>query len=283
MRSRSCFVWPHTQKENNYNPLFCSYLAGLIEGDGTIIVPKIERSNKGRLYYPAWWSRKSFVWDKLSNSGNTLKFLALSYIWKYISGWSNYSGTVTAQEINESEMGYRGSKSIHGLCNVACYNSNIVKEQRAYGSYRINSVRLRCALTGYESSCFLLKDRTIRNQSLFKEKRVRYSEDCQAKILSNHRNSMIRSYCSLTTLQQTNSINPWFITGFADGESSFILSVLRNNKYKTGWSIKPKFQIAVHNKDMDLLLQILNYLGLGKIYKHGAVSAQYRLDSIKEI
>src|SRR5437868_8006498 len=32
---------------------FSSYLAGLIEGDGTIIVPKTERSSKGVLNYPS--------------------------------------------------------------------------------------------------------------------------------------------------------------------------------------------------------------------------------------
>lgn len=36
-----------------YNPKFCSYLCGLIEGDGAIIVPMQERSSKGKLYYPS--------------------------------------------------------------------------------------------------------------------------------------------------------------------------------------------------------------------------------------
>lgn len=35
------------------NPHFASYLAGLIEGDGTIIVPTTERSPKGRLNFAA--------------------------------------------------------------------------------------------------------------------------------------------------------------------------------------------------------------------------------------
>jgi len=42
--------------ENSFNDLsksnFAAYLAGLIEGDGTIVVPKTERSPKGKLNYP---------------------------------------------------------------------------------------------------------------------------------------------------------------------------------------------------------------------------------------
>lgn len=43
--------------KNNFNDLsklpFAAYLAGLIEGDGTIIVPKTVRSPKGKLNYPS--------------------------------------------------------------------------------------------------------------------------------------------------------------------------------------------------------------------------------------
>lgn len=40
-----CYLWQKNE--------FFYYLSGLIEGDGTIIVPKKERSLKGKLYYPS--------------------------------------------------------------------------------------------------------------------------------------------------------------------------------------------------------------------------------------
>jgi len=46
-------LFSNSLKNNEFNSKFASYLAGLIEGDGTIIVPKIERSAKGKLYYPS--------------------------------------------------------------------------------------------------------------------------------------------------------------------------------------------------------------------------------------
>lgn len=63
----------------------------------------------------------------------------------------------------------------------------------------------------------------------------------------------------------------------ADGESSFIISIVQNTKYKSGWNVKPKFQLALHKKDISLLKDIQSYFGVGNIYKHGVESFQYRV------
>ena len=87
---------------------------------------------------------------KLWNSGDALKIMIPSHIWKYMSGWTNYSGIVRSQKMIEREMGYRGSKSNKG-------NALFVKEQRVDGScigtlYKKLYPMLRCTLTGFERS-----------------------------------------------------------------------------------------------------------------------------------
>ena len=54
---------------------------------------------------------KAQIEDKLSNSGDTLKNIVPSHSRKVMSGWSNYSCTVTSYIMMETEMGNRGSKS----------------------------------------------------------------------------------------------------------------------------------------------------------------------------
>jgi hypothetical protein len=43
----------NSSNNSNLNYKFITYLTGLIEGDGSIIVPKTERSSKGKLNYPS--------------------------------------------------------------------------------------------------------------------------------------------------------------------------------------------------------------------------------------
>lgn len=51
----------------------------------------------------------------------------------------------------------------------------------------------------------------------------------------------------------------------------------------TGWQVKAIFCIALHNKDRKLLEAIQRTLGVGKIYKHGKDSIQYRVSSLKNL
>ena len=46
-----------------------------------------------------------------------------------------------------------------------------------------------------------------------------------------------------STARLSNSVmNSSFVTGFTDAEDSFLINISINNKYKTGWIVKPCFQ-----------------------------------------
>lgn len=49
----------------------------------------------------------------------------------------------------------------------------------------------------------------------------------------------------------------------------------------TKWQVKPIFKISLHNKDIKILEAIQRTWGVGKIYKHGKDSSEYRVSSLK--
>jgi LAGLIDADG endonuclease len=70
-----------------------------------------------------------------------------------------------------------------------------------------------------------------------------------------------KSYDSLVR----SRLDPWFVTGFTDGEGSFMISFLKNPKVRSDWQIQSIFQIAIHEKDIELLKLIQAYFGgIGK-------------------
>jgi hypothetical protein len=99
--------------------------------------------------------------------------------------------------MSENEMGNRGSKSV--------LVSSIVKEQRVDGSYygSVSTPKLRCTLTGCESS---------------------YQIKIPSKQLKNKR--------TFSTVNFQPKLNPCFVTGLSDAESSFIIRIYKNTKKK---------------------------------------------------
>ena len=75
-----------------------------------------------------------------------------------------------------------------------------------------------------------------------------------------------------------------FISGFVDAEGSFIVSVLKNASLKCGYTVKPVFQISLHEKDKDLLYKIQDGLGgIGQVYDRGINACMYAVFNIKEL
>ena len=202
--------------------------------------------------FPAGWCGKSSERVKLPNSGDALKLIIPSNYGNIICGWSNYSCMVTSYKIIERWMGNRGSKSV-------LLNNNPVKEQRVYGSWcGLFLPHLRCTLMGF-----------VRNS--------------QIKILSNRINTL-RFYTSSAASQLQELVtNPWFLTGFADGESCFSININRDNKRLLGWSVQANFSLVLHKKDVRILYSIKKYFGVGNVFSRKDDICVYLVQSVKDL
>lgn len=215
-------------------------------------------------YPPAVWFGESLLWEKLSNSGDALKLLVPNLEWKFRGGRSNDSYMVTSQKMIEREMGYRGSKS-------ALSKKTAVKEQRVDGS---------CIKSFLNNIC-------LTKSNMLRYTLMGFERSYQVKALSSLTNK--RNYSSKINSNNTNNtaisiLNPWTIVGFSDAESSFMVRIRKNSKYKTGWLVVAVFSIALDKKDLWLLESIKAFFwGLGSIKKHGNSTYSYRIESSEQI
>lgn len=82
-------------------------------------------------------------------------------------------------------------------------------------------------------------------------------------------------------------LDPNFITGFSDGDSTFTVSIYKRDN-KIGWGVQIAYSIELHHKDMLLLEQIKNSFGVGNIIvrnNSGKRSSQpiYSVKSVKDL
>ena len=70
-----------------------------------------------------------------------------------------------------------------------------------------------------------------------------------------------RQYSSITNSKNKVLLHPEWITGFTDGEGSFIIKLSKVKGYRLGWKIQPVFQIKLNLRDLDLLSCIKDYFG----------------------
>jgi len=110
---------------------------------------------------------------------------------------------VIPHKVRETEMGYRGSKSVF---------NNTVKEQRVDGSWLLNKLAvpkifrsLRCTLMDFERSYLV-------------------------KIPSKQLNRLFFSTVSCNN----SKLNPFFVSGLIDAEGFFCTTIYKAKNLKTG-------------------------------------------------
>lgn len=106
---------------------------------------------------------------------------------------------------------------------------------------------------------------------------------------------MLRQFSSSTKVKETlasvpsktnflplnldKKLNPWWVSGFSDGEGCFHISIRKNKTYKVGWRVELSFKISLNSVDIALLEQIKNLFGVGSLYfeeKSKSVNFQVR-------
>ena len=198
-------------------------------------------------------------------------------------GQNNYLGKVTSYDMNESEMGYRGSKS----SAIA-----LVKEQRVDGSYSFLVGLLRCTLMapvrGYQTEIPSNKN-NISPRCLFAgaaplavaaplaggpEERRAPAENVVVTSRKGEPEDKARP--------KLNKLDPWFMTGFVDAEGFFSIELYKDSKAKFKYTPRLVFGINLHVKDLPILLSFKDTLGVGTVSTKGKVTS-YTVKTFKDL
>ena len=100
--------------------------------------------------------------------------------------------------------------------------------------------------------------------------------------------SLTRYYSAVSTKvvrsneREISQLDPMWVSGFTDGEGCFHVSSIQQKDRKLGWAVRPRFILALHEKDQPVLEDIRDHFG-GKIFKQGSETLQLRIENLKDL
>jgi hypothetical protein len=227
---------------DNYNKDLASYLTGLIEGDGTIIVPKTERSEKGILNYPsiqiAFHLRDFPLAQLIQKELGQGSLSRMKGINAYILKIANFEGILLLIKLLNGNMRTSKINSLYNLIDWynLKHNLNIPKKPvdlspiltnswfsgfiEADGSFSIfinkKSVRIRFSVTQSKKSKLGFSNEKIMNLladflnvkvSNYKLKKHPYSLELTVKTQSIKSNDILINYLNMFPLWSSKYLN----------------------------------------------------------------------------
>ncbi len=82
----------------------------------------------------------------------------------------------------------------------------------------------------------------------------------------------------------TAALDPWFVTGLAEGEGCFCISFSLRAKLRTGLEVRPSFALSLNERDRSLIRDLQMYFGCGWIREsRGDRTVKYESRSTSEL
>jgi hypothetical protein len=79
-------------------------------------------------------------------------------------------------------------------------------------------------------------------------------------------------------------LDPWFVTGLADGEGCFCISFAVRAKLRLGLEVRPSFSLSLNARDLRLLKDLQAFFGCGWIRESkGDRTFKYEVRSIDDL
>ena len=77
----------------------------------------------------------------------------------------------------------------------------------------------------------------------------------------------------------------YYLAGFADGEGTFSVAIIRHPTQRLGWMINPVFQVYQHEEHREVLDLYKEYFGTGSVYRKSGILPvlTFSIDSRKSI
>lgn len=78
-------------------------------------------------------------------------------------------------------------------------------------------------------------------------------------------------------------INPYWVSGFVDGEGTFYVGINKNTTMKSQFQVLPEFRIVQHEKDIKVLYALKKYFQSGVVRQNHDTRQELRIRSLEHI
>ena len=80
-----------------------------------------------------------------------------------------------------------------------------------------------------------------------------------------------------------NVLNPFYVTGFTEGEGSFYVGILPR-KMNQGFEVRPSFSLSQNEKDKELIETLIDFFGCGFVrYSKSDQTFKYEIRSLEDL